>query len=210
VAPGQQPPSEPQGHGQYPQRDPTPRIPSGSKPAPLQTGSPPPKQYPPQQQQSGHRPQSTYSNPQELATSVYDSPVNQHNPNPTYSASVYSQEDPYSAGHAANQQPPPGQQQYNAYAPPQQHQPPTQQQPGYEPSAPPSNNIPPPVAMNAGYPVIGNPHDARQTLPSQGGSAQPQYKAYQPPGESHNPSAPSAPTGGPADFYRQSTAYWVP
>jgi len=206
----QQPPAEhqgpsgPLGQQPYPQRDPTPRIPSNTKPAPLQTSSPPPNQYP-IQQQTGHRPQSTYSNPQELATSVYDSPVNQQNPSSAYSASLYSQEDPYSAGGAASSQP--AQQQYNAYAPPQQQSYPLQQ-PSYEPPVPPAGNVPPPVAMNAGYPVIGQPHDARQTLPSQGAN-QGQYKPYQRPGsaEGHGMSGPSAPPGGPADFYRQSAAY---
>lgn len=182
---------------QYPQRDPTPRIPSNNKPPPLQTSSPPPSQYPlhtssppPNQyappQQTGHRPQSTYSNPQELATTAYDSPVNQQ-PNSAYSALVYSQDDAYASAMPANQQPPPSQQHYNAYVPPQQ----SQQQPGYEPPPPPqAGQIPPPVQMNAGYPVIG--HDARQTLPSQGPPSQ--YKAYQRPGtsEEHNSSAPSA------------------
>merc|ERR1711939_139602 len=71
----QPPPESQQGQHQYPQRDLTPRIPSNNMPVPLQTSSPPPNQYPPPQPQTGHRPQSTYSNPQELATSVYDSPV---------------------------------------------------------------------------------------------------------------------------------------
>ncbi|RAL67258.1 hypothetical protein DID88_008024 [Monilinia fructigena] len=136
VAPGQQPPQadgpnlhkpmvvnhtlanslhSPESQQPYPQRDPTPRIASGSKPPPLQTNSPPPLQYSTQQPQTGHRPQSTYSNPQELATSVYDTPVQQQNPHP------YTQ--------------------YNAYKPPQQPSQPSQ--PLYEPSAAPSANQPP-------------------------------------------------------------------
>lgn len=117
---------------------------------------------------------------------------------------MYSQEDPYSAGGPANAQPPPNQQQYNAYAPPQY---PPQQQPSYEPPAPPTGNAPPPPNMGAGYPAL---HDARQTLPSQGGAPQGQYKPYQRPGSSEGQGglgAPSAPPGGPADFYRQSAAY---
>ncbi|RDL36569.1 uncharacterized protein BP5553_05921 [Venustampulla echinocandica] len=209
----QQPPSEPHGHQKYPPHDSTPRIPSGSKPAPLQTTSPPPaSQYPPQQPQTGYPPQNTYSNPQELATSVYDSPINQQNPNAPYSASVYSSEDPYSAEPTGNQQPPPSQQQYNAYpGVPQPSQPPAQQQPGYEPPPPPpgSGHVPAPLNVNAPYPVISEGRDARQTLPSQGAPPG-QYKAYQRPGSSGGeaaPLAPSAPPGGPADFYRQSTAY---
>lgn len=175
----------------------TSRIPSNNIPPPLQTSSPPPNQYPPPQPQTGHRPQSTYSNPQELATSVYDSPVGQQ-PNSAYSASLYSQEEPYSAA-PSNAQPPPSQQQYNAYAPPQQQYPPSSQ-PGYDAPPPPTASAPPPPGANAGYPNIGQPVDARQTLPSQGAAAPGQYKPYQRPGSSEGPSAP-------ADFYKQSAAY---
>ncbi|KAM0147158.1 hypothetical protein ACHAPG_010743 [Botrytis cinerea] len=199
--PGQQPPQS-ESHQPYPQRDPTPRIPSGSQPPPLETSSPPPTQYPTQQPQTGHRPQSTYSNPQELATSVYDSPVQQQNPHP-YTA--WAETDPYSATPAPTQQPQPPHQ-YNAYNPSQQpSQPP---QPSYEPPAPPGS-LPSPV-QGSPYPVLG---DARSTLPSQG-----QYKAYQRPDSSDSnqgtsqglANAPSAPPGGasnPADFYRQNAAY---
>ncbi|CZT07571.1 related to protein HSE1 [Rhynchosporium agropyri] len=207
----QQLPQEPQPgqvQHQYPQRDPPARIPSNPMPAPLQTSSPPPNQYPQPHAQSGHRPQSTYSNPQELATSVYDSPVGQQ-PNSAYSASLYSQEDPYSAGAPSNAQPLPAQQQYNAYAPPQQQYPP-QSQPSYDAPPPPNASAPPPLTgdMNSGYPNIGQPLDARQTLPSQGTPSQSQYKPYQRPGSAEgHMAAPSASPGGPADFYRQSAAY---
>ncbi|KAF4630169.1 hypothetical protein G7Y89_g7970 [Cudoniella acicularis] len=208
VAPQQQqPPSEPPAHQQYPQRDPTPRIPSSSKPAPLQTSSPLP---PLSTRLNSHKlviaPRALTSNPQELATSVYDSPVNQQNPNSAYSASVYSPEEQFPPTGLANQQPPPSQQQYNAYVPPPlQTQAPPQSHPSYDPPAPPGN-APPPVPSNAGYPVLGQAYDARNTLPSQGAG---QYKAYQRPGSSEGPnlSTPSAPPGGPADFYRQSAAY---
>jgi len=227
VVSGQRPPESqgpPQNQGQqqqYPQRDTAPSMPMNPQLAPLQTtspqpshpmhaSSPPPSQFLPQgghPSQGGQRPQSTYSNhPQELATSAFDSPVNQHGPNSVYSASLYSQDDTYSSVGPHNQQAPPSQQQYNAYVPPNQ----SQQQPAYEPPAPPQGGqIPPPVQMNAGYPVIGQ--DARQTLPSQGAPpVQSQYKPYQRPGsaDGHPPSAPpSAPPGAPQDFYRQSTAY---
>ncbi|QSZ35996.1 hypothetical protein DSL72_007120 [Monilinia vaccinii-corymbosi] len=118
---GQQPPQS-EGQLPYPQRDPTARIASGSKPPPLlQTNSSPPNQYPTQQPQTGHRPQSTYSNPQELATTVYDSPVQQKTPHP-YTA--YAETDAYTATPATVQPP----QQYNAYKPPQH---------SYEPTAAP-------------------------------------------------------------------------
>ncbi|CAD6449230.1 a959f9e6-f22b-4f29-b60a-499027c784a7 [Sclerotinia trifoliorum] len=213
VAPGQQPlqadgrqpypgqqAQQSESQQPYPQRDPTPRIPSGSQPPPLQTNSPPPTQYPTQQPQTGHRPQSTYSNPQELATSVYDSPVQQQNP---HQYTTYGETDPYPATPATAQSP----QQYNAYKPSQQpSQPP---QPSFEPPAPP-NEIPSPV-QSSPYPGLG---DARTTLPSQG-----QYKAYQRPDSSDSnqgmsgqglnnaPSAPPAGASNPADFYRQNTAY---
>ncbi|CZR51981.1 related to protein HSE1 [Phialocephala subalpina] len=177
----QGPPQGPPGQQQYPPRDPTPRIPSNQMPAPLQTSSPPPNQYPPPQAQTGHRPQSTYDNPQELATSIYNSPIGNRRES-QYSASLYSQDDPYSASGAATSQPPPAQQSYQAYnAAPQQQPPPP---PGVAPPGPPSGPT---------YPTV--PQDARQTLPSQG-----QYKPYQRPGSAEN--VASAPPGAPQDFYR--------
>ncbi|KAI1101243.1 hypothetical protein F4804DRAFT_316421 [Jackrogersella minutella] len=91
---------------QYPPRDQPSRIAAGKQPAPIQTSSPPPQAYQAYSQpppQAGPRPQSTYGNPQELATSAYDSPVATHNPGRTdpYSASVYSSEDPYAASPTA-------------------------------------------------------------------------------------------------------------
>ncbi|KAL2162244.1 hypothetical protein VTH06DRAFT_7157 [Thermothelomyces fergusii] len=104
--PQQQPPQS-----QYSQRPHDQRIPSGGKqPAPLQTSaSPPPAhQYVPYQAaQASARPQSTYgSGPQELSTSVYDSPIatqNTHAAAP-YSSSTYNSpdEDPYTAAAASN------------------------------------------------------------------------------------------------------------
>lgn len=97
----QQPPQQ-----QYAQRPPEQRLPSGGKqPAPLQTSaSPPPaNQYASYQPpQSSARPQSTYgSGPQELSTSVYDSPIAPHNANPAgsySSSSAYNTpDDPYTA-----------------------------------------------------------------------------------------------------------------
>lgn len=89
---------------QYPPRHQGQRVSSaGKQPAPIQTSSPPPgHQYaayshpgPP----AGQGPQSTYGNPQELSTSVYDSPVAAHNPNSaaTYSSSVYSPDEAYTS-----------------------------------------------------------------------------------------------------------------
>ncbi|KXX73197.1 Class E vacuolar protein-sorting machinery protein HSE1 [Madurella mycetomatis] len=102
--PAQAPQPQPPQH-QYAQRPPEQRLPSGGKqPAPLQTSASPPPQnqyasYQPPQ--ASARPQSTYgSGPQELSTSVYDSPIAPHNTNPagSYSSSAYNNsEDPYTA-----------------------------------------------------------------------------------------------------------------
>ncbi|KAJ2906515.1 putative Class E vacuolar protein-sorting machinery protein [Zalerion maritima] len=187
---------------QYPPRDQTPHVAplntlGPKQPAPLQTSPPPPVgQYapyqPPQSQQPSQpdgRPMSTYgNNPQELATSAYDSPIAApHNP-PTgapYSASVYSQEDPYSAGSGAPAGGAPPQQQpqrqhYTSYQLPPQQAPASTP---YDGAGPPS---PPP---NQGY-------DGRSNLPSQSGGSHQQYKPYVP------PTASTDGPGGPADYYR--------
>ncbi|KAK3897517.1 class E vacuolar protein-sorting machinery protein HSE1 [Staphylotrichum tortipilum] len=106
------PPQQQQQQPQYAQQQPEQRRPSGGKqPTPLQTSaSPPPANHytPYQAPQAAARPQSTYgSGPQELSTSVYDSPVAPQNSNPVapYPPSVYTpEEDPYTA--AANNQEP--------------------------------------------------------------------------------------------------------
>jgi signal transducing adaptor molecule len=223
--------------GNAPQRplaqEPTPRIPSASKPHPIQTNSPPPAQYG-MQPQAGQRPQSTYVHPAELGT--YDPPSGH-----PYSGSVYSQDEPYSAGPHQ----PPAQTQYAPYVPPTQQgqQPP---QAPYEPSAPPTqaplppqaqqqrynayappsqppthdlhaapDGVPSPVPMNANYPALSSPPpgpDARDSLPSQGGAA---YRPFVRPGLSDSVGhgvrrtsggSATAPGGG-EDFYRQSAAY---
>jgi signal transducing adaptor molecule len=102
----QRPPEQQQQpYGQRPEQ----RRPSGGKlPAPLQTSTSPTGTRPPAQYNAyqgppaGARPQSTYgSGPQELSTSVYDSPVAPHNSNPAgaYSGASYPppEEDPYHA-----------------------------------------------------------------------------------------------------------------
>ncbi|KAM0322299.1 hypothetical protein ACHAQA_009588 [Verticillium albo-atrum] len=200
----------------YPHRDPTPRLPSnGRPPEPISTSSPPPPNayatysHPPDQ-----RPQSTYG-AQELATSVYDSPIAPHNPNSTatYSSVNYAPDDQYN--HQNSNQGPPGAPQSP------QHQPSQPQYHSYQPpSAPPAQDhyssapsqAPPPVptgaAPSAPPPLqpTGSAYDARQGLPSQSGtSPQPQYKAYVPPGGPVPNDGPSAPA--PSDYYRQSGVY---
>ncbi|TEA11428.1 Autophagy-related protein 13 [Colletotrichum sidae] len=220
----------------YPQREPNQRLPStGKGPAPINTSSPPPvNPYSAYSQPPDQRPQSTYG-AQELATSVYDSPIAAHNPSSaaTYTSSVYSQEDPYNnptspvVGTSTVTAPPPSSYQSSAPAG-QPSQPPQPQQPKYQsyqpPSAPAQDNYnnaptqaPPPVPTGAAPPIPGAgrtgaltppplqpggpAYDARQGVSGQG--AQPQYRAYVPPGAAADgPSAPSA-----NDYYRQSGVY---
>ncbi|KAM4062861.1 VHS domain-containing protein [Hirsutella rhossiliensis] len=215
---GSEVPSQGGGPQQYPLREQTPRITSHGKqaaspppqggyapysqqqqqqqPPPGQNPSAPYSQTPPAQQ----RPTSTYG-AQELATSVYDSPVAPHN-----------------ASFPSQQQHPPGQQ---AYAPedanskpPNPSAPSYAQQPSYQHhhhhGFNPPDQAPPPIPT--GQPPHGGPmsspplqphgaaYDARQHAMSGGQAAggEPQYKPYMPPGGA--PSAPSAPT--PSDYYR--------
>lgn len=192
---------QPPGGQPYPPRDQTPGMTPGSaQPGPINTAmsaQPPPQQYTPYSQPQGgppsgqapqdpyaqpgpgaQRPQSTYG-VQELATSVYDSPIAPHNPQTAgnFSSSGYSEEEPpnrsdsypppgpYSTGH-------PSQPQYQSYNPDVS-----------APSAPPMGGpgpdmMPPPLQPG------GAAYDARHSLPSQGmpgPGSQPQYKPYVPP-----------------------------
>ncbi|PNY23551.1 Class E vacuolar protein-sorting machinery protein hse1 [Tolypocladium capitatum] len=185
---------------QYPPREQSPRITSHSK----QPTSPPPQTYPPYSQQAAQDPPAPYSQPppgqqrpqstygaQELATSVYDSPIAPHNP---YFASQhpgpgYSQEDLNappnpSAPSALYSQPP----QYLSYNPPDQAPPPVPT--GQAPQAPHGSSMSPPPSQ-----PHGAAYDARHGLPSQAVGGAPQYKPYVPPGD--GPSAPN-----PNDYYR--------
>lgn len=160
-----------------------------------------------------HRPQSTYDSPQELGTSVYDSPVdhpvaaNQRPPYPPtgqapptahqqfqqqqqqqqqdYPPTVYSSDDPSQLASASgmHQQPP--------------HQYPPQQQPQQAPyptspshQQPPPSHQPPPVPGAA-------PQSAQYTAFNPAPSAPPngEYQAYQPP-------QAGVPASNPASFYR--------
>ncbi|KAL5350780.1 ESCRT-0 subunit protein hse1 [Pseudogymnoascus australis] len=207
--PQHQPPQQTPG---YPQDQPLPlrTASTTSNIPPLQPSSPPPNQGTPYplQPQTGYPSQTTFSDPQELATSSY-SPIQQHQPSDPYSsASPGHPQDPYNAVSPLPQQAQPHQphqpQQYSAYAPTQQQQQQPQQpsqpppQPTYEPPTP----VPAPLQVNSAF----APQDSRQTLPSQGQG----YKPYNRPDSTGRTSVgpPSAPPGGgPADFYRQSTAY---
>ncbi|CAM1502029.1 Fc.00g040130.m01.CDS01 [Cosmosporella sp. VM-42] len=207
VPPGSAPPT----HQQYPPRDEAPGL--GKQPAPINT-SPPPQNYNPYSQPPGQsnnpysqppgqgRPTSTYG-AQELATSVYDSPIAPNNParQDTYSSSVYSPDEPNSDATAPPPDPystQPTQHQYQSYNPnntPNQAPPPIPT--GQPPQAPQNVMTPPPLQPGGGA------YDPRNHLPSQGASTQPQYKPYVPPGApSDAPSAPAA-----SDYYRQSGVY---
>ncbi|KAI9151656.1 Class E vacuolar protein-sorting machinery protein HSE1 [Paramyrothecium foliicola] len=199
---GQQP-----GGQQYPPPRDT-RLPSGGNPpAPLNTSppaqnytpysQPPPQnpnndsysQVPPGQQ----RPQSTYG-AQELATSVYDSPIAPHDPASAanFASSAYTQDDPDSRNPVAPPGPYAHQPQYQSYNPPTQAPPPVPT--GQAP--PPSHDPLAPAPLNVSSP----PLDARHGLPSQAGGA-PQYKPYVPPSDD-GPSAPA-----PNDYYRSGGGY---
>ncbi|KAH8666299.1 hypothetical protein BX600DRAFT_461424 [Xylariales sp. PMI_506] len=175
----------------FPPRDQPSRlstVAAGKQPAPIQTSSPPPQQsyqayshtqsHPqahsqphPQahpQAQPTPRPQSTYGNPQELATSVYDSPVASHNPIPEpYSASVYSTEDPYSTSPTAPS----------------------------APSAPPPSNPHTGPPQGVPTPLAYAPGPVGPSAPS--APSQPQYSAYSPQPQQPSYDAPSAPVTAP-------------
>ncbi|KLP08303.1 Uncharacterized protein Y057_12957 [Fusarium fujikuroi] len=198
----------PAGSQPYPPRNESPS--NGKQPAPINTSTPGPNFNPYNQSQNnnpyaqaptGGRPGSTYG-AQELATSVYDSPIATNNPHQptsaaTFSSSVYSPEEPNDNASA----PPPGPyathqqqpQQYQSYNPSSQVPPmPT----GSAPPPPQSVMTPPPLNPgNAGG------YDARHGLPSQGGAGgQAQYKPYVPPGD--GPSAPA-----PDSYYQSGGVY---
>jgi signal transducing adaptor molecule len=154
---------------------------AGKQPAPVNPSSPPPQSFTPysqqqqqQQQQpppqnaaapyaqapSQQRPQSTYG-AQELATSVYDSPIAPHNPSSA----------------------PFGQQQYHSYNPHEQAPPPA---PVGQAPPPPSSLSPAPLQAGGGaydarhgLPSQGGSGESHPP--------QPQYKPYVPPGDVPSP-----------------------
>lgn len=203
---GQQP-----GVQQYPPHDTASRIPSsGAPPAPLNTSPPPGQNYTPYSQAPAQnsnpysqgppgdqRPQSTYG-AQELATSVYDSPIAPHGPAQTgaFGGPAYTQHDDDDSRNPSAPPAPYSQQpQYQSYNPPGQAPPPV---PTGQPPQPPHDGLAP-APLN----ISGPPHDARHGLPSQAGGAppQPQYKPYVPPSDD-GPNAPA-----PNDYYRTGGGY---
>ena len=129
------------------------RLPvTGKPPAPIQTStSPAQPQYSAYQPPNAvQRPISMYGGtPQELSTSVYDSPIAPHNPNSaaTYTSSVYSPDDPYARASPVAQQnafvPPSHQAPSAPPAQPEQHRPTYQAYNAYHASAVPKPQSPP-------------------------------------------------------------------
>ncbi|KAK5946765.1 ESCRT-0 subunit protein hse1 [Knufia obscura] len=209
----------PTGPGQTPFQPPYPSstpAPQSHTPAPSQPGYPPPQQGTP----GPPRRQSQHSGfgPQEMGTSVYDTPVDQqrqsyhfpqqsqypsappgapvqllgqeHKPNENYSPSVYSHNDTSPENPQSQQNYPPPQQ---GQFPPQPTQGPPQA-PSQAPQQPPSGyapSAPPPDRQDGGTPLPFH----------QGPPPQQQYQAYQP----YAPPPQQAAAGGdgnPQNFYR--------
>ncbi|KAI9858691.1 MAG: ESCRT-0 subunit protein hse1 [Trichoglossum hirsutum] len=169
---------------------------------PLGRGRPPSGNHPnqPIQPSQGHRPVSTYDNPQELATSIYDSPVDPRpsgqgymlggRPNPEYSPSVYSPHEGLSPGGipppTSAPRPPSG-------APPGPY--PSQQ----HPAAP--THLPP--AAPGSPPLLQQQQPPYPSLPPSGAPGPPYVASGFPrPTSAQYPGAPPAPVG-PGDYYRQ-------
>lgn len=204
VPPQGGPPTQQPQQQQYPPREQGQRVPSaGKQPAPIQTSSPPPSNpYAAYQAPAGaQRPQSTYGGaPQELSTSVYDSPIAPHNPNSaaTYSSSVYSPDDAYHANptpggppnsHAPSAPPPSAPtpsapdarttyQQYTAYHTPQQASQPNPYGRGYDTGANDAPHPPPPTGQAPPPPIPqARPENVMTPPPLQPGG--PAYDARQ-------------------------------
>ncbi|KAK1640094.1 hypothetical protein BDP81DRAFT_446474 [Colletotrichum phormii] len=221
---GAEVPSAPPHHQpqQYPPRD--QRIPSTGKAQvpPINTSSPPPANtysaysVPPNQ----GRPQSTYG-PQELATSVYDSPIATHNPSSaaTYTSSVYSQDDYNNSSPVVGNStvpapssfqpsaPPAGEPSQPPQQPPQQHhqpqyqsyQPPGAQRQDNYVSAP--TQAPPPVPTGAAPPIAGGGRSEVMTPPplQPGGAAYDARNSLPSQGPSQPQYRAYVPPGGGAD-----------
>ncbi|KAJ5525623.1 SH3 domain protein [Penicillium frequentans] len=176
--------------------DPRAQFAGGPQQQPVQQ-APPSDAYPP----ASHRPQSTYDHPQELGTSVYDSPV-EHPAGHRPAYPLSGQAPP--AGHQHFQQQQPQGQEYSA--------------PGYsgeEAQQPPASQYPPQQAsQQPPYPNSPAAHQAPSHQPPPvPGSAQPssQYTAFNPtpsapPGsaeyQAYQPAQGGASPSNPATFYR--------
>lgn len=226
----QYPPAAPPPQQQYPPRDQQPpRLESsGIQPGPIQTSTPPPQAYAAYSQPpppAGQRPHSTYGNPQELATSAYDSPIAPHNPGPgdPYAAvPIYSQDDqetaspgahatPTPSAPAAPSAPPPGPPQGVptplAFAAPSQPQYEAYHPPSASSQAPNPNPYDPAAAAAAPSQPAPPPPNVMTPPPAAGPAPYGHHHQGQPPAPYNPYVPPPAEPSAPQDFYRQSAAY---
>ncbi|CAI7638225.1 unnamed protein product [Penicillium pancosmium] len=176
-----------------------------------------PQQAPPSdpyQQPMHHRPQSTYDHPQELGTSVYDSPVDQHNVGGRPPYPPTGQAPPVAHQQFQQQHPQQQQQDYSpsAYSADDSAQLPSA--PGMPPVQQPSNHFSPQPQSQAPYPdspSVQQQAPSHQPPPVPGAGAPPsQYTAFNPapsaPGggeyQAYQPAPGGAPASNPASFYR--------
>ncbi|KAJ5928974.1 hypothetical protein N7466_007930 [Penicillium verhagenii] len=180
--------------------DPRAQFPGGPQQKPMTQQAPPSDPY----SSAGHRPQSTYDHPQELSTSVYDSPV-EHPVGQRPSYPLNSQAP--ALGHQHFQQQQQQQSQGHEYAPPAHVGEEANQQP-------PASQYPPPQQpQQPPYPASPAVHQApsHQPPPVPGSTQQSaQYTAFNPapsapPGaeyQAYQPAQGGASPSNPATFYR--------
>ncbi|KAI9888923.1 MAG: ESCRT-0 subunit protein hse1 [Vezdaea aestivalis] len=213
----------------------TPSQPFYNAPPPDGTPRPAPARIPsnsnavPLAQQSGHRPVSTYANPQELATSIYDSPTaGPHQGYPPQPVThPYGHPQP-GVGPGPGPSAPPQQHQQQQHLhrpnpsddyspsiysrsspPPQQQQQHQQQQQAAHPQQQPSYSPPQgaPQAQGYGHPPPPQQHQPPPASPTPGASPYPVLNAGHPQPQQQAYSRPAyapgpPPSSGPADFYR--------
>ncbi|KAJ5596124.1 hypothetical protein N7450_002582 [Penicillium hetheringtonii] len=187
---------------------------AGAQPLQPQQAAPQVPASDPYQQPVQHRPQSTYDHPQELGTSVYDSPVDHATaggrpPHPAsgqappmahqqfqqqhpqqqqdYSPSAYSADDSAQLPSAPGMAPP--QQNLNHFPPQTQSQAPYPDSPSIHQQAP--SHQPPPVPGTGAPPSQYTAFNPAPSAPTGSG----EYQAYQPP-------SGGVPASNPASFYR--------
>ncbi|KAJ6095685.1 hypothetical protein N7486_006431 [Penicillium sp. IBT 16267x] len=179
--------------------DPRAQFAGGPQQQPVPQQAPPSDAYPP----ASHRPQSTYDHPQELGTSVYDSPV-EHPAGHRPAYPLSGQAPPAGHQHFQQQQQAQGQDystpayagEETAQQPPASQYPPQQapQQPPY-PNSPAAHQAPshqpPPVPGSAQPPSQYTAFNPAPSAPPGGA----EYQAYQPQQGGVSPS-------NPATFYR--------
>ncbi|CAI7668110.1 unnamed protein product [Penicillium manginii] len=173
-----------------------------------------PQQAPPSdpyQQSMHHRPQSTYDHPQELGTSVYDSPVDQHNVGGRPPYPPTGQAPPIAHQQFQQQQ----QQDYSQSAYPADDSAQLPSAPGMAPVQQPSNHFPPQPQSHAPYPdspSVQQQAPSHQAPPVPGAGPPPsQYTAFNPAPsapaggaeyQAYQPAPAGAPASNPASFYR--------